>query len=197
LIKSYVDSASITDPRDQYRLDTADGRRVRVPAVAVEVVSGIAVLGVADWDDGPDAVEFDQWCTATEPVPICRDDPLPTTEGLRLFADIEVLVLDHRRRWVTWAAGTCLAGRPSLDVAPSQYVRSTAVGGPIVNTAGELVAVVSEFDNRRRPLVGIENTFDDHHPRPVLALPAWVLHAIAAGEAHRPRAVPGTRAGGP
>jgi hypothetical protein len=136
--------------------------------LAVESMSDIAVFGIDKKLVFPsDALRFKEFCARTEAVSLCKD-PLPTGTLTEVF----VWTYD-----VGWAPGSAM---PDLNdvakiwVQTEEAVEGGASGGPIINAEGELLAVNSSFSLPQKGLSGSEG----EQPRPLLALPVWVVNQM-------------------
>lgn len=155
-------------------LQTNDGATLKAAPKAVEAIADVAVLGSLDDQVFPeDAIAFQEWCEQTLPVLLCRND-------YGFNEKFPVHVLSHKGEWIT---GTATGGMPNsllLWVEWDQQIEGGTSGSPILNDAGEIVAIVSCCSE------GAVNC-NGANPRPMLALPAWILSEIdgSAEEARR------------
>ena len=147
-----------------HNIDTVSGKLKAMP-LAVEALSDVAILGAPDNQElSNEAEEFEEFCSAIKPVPICLQEFI-------LEQEFRIHIYTHESKWITGTASLFKARSPNLWVTPDEQVPGGTSGGPIVNDAGELVAIVSMFG---------ENIDERQHegpsPRPHLALPVWVSH---------------------
>ncbi len=157
---------------DHFIEDFQSGEReLKVSPWAVEPMADIAVLGSLDnqtFDDEAEA--FEQFCEETEPVPLCRDEH-------ELFKRFEVFIRTHHHTWVRGTAIQVQPGIRSLGVEADEPITGGTSGGPIVNSNGELVGIVSNFSD----VDGTDMLSTGGSPRPHLALPVWVCREVEEG----------------
>lgn len=145
-----------------HNIETESGKLKAVP-LAVEPVSDVAFLGAPDDQVFPkEAEEFNKFCSAKKPVPLCLDE-FVLDQGFRVH------IYTHECKWITGTAILCKEGAEHLWIEAEEQIVGGTSGGPIVNESGELVAIASHFSvvNGVMKSSGIE-------PRPHLALPVWV-----------------------
>jgi hypothetical protein len=155
------DDASVTLGDHVYQtIETKSHGTIYVAPVVIERANDIGAFSSLDDQAAPeDADEFEAFCEATEPVPVASD-------SLDVRVDFPVFVLSHEGHWIDGTARLCREGSAILFVTPKRTIPLGTSGGPIVNEAGELVALVS--------------TGKMGDPRPCLALPVWATKAIEA-----------------
>jgi hypothetical protein len=152
-------------------ITTKDGKHLSVWLYAADPVSDIAVLGSLDGQDAPfECDEFEGWSEATPPVSLANITP-------RYNAPTKIQVLTHKGKWTKgrianyahpkFPQGCCLA----LE-ADDPIVGGTS-GGPVVDSDGRLVGVVSQAGDRP-----INGKYVGMLPIVHLALPHWVLQRI-------------------
>jgi S1-C subfamily serine protease len=147
------------------RIRAGNGVIYTVSPYAVEPMRDIAALAAVDGLH-EECNAFEEFCEATEPVPVSTDDfPIGTS--------VPVHVLTHRGAWVTGRArryGFQIGGAVAVEFdAP---IESGTSGGPVIDDNGLLVGVVSQagaVEGQRQ--TGLM-------PRPHLALPVWIRNRI-------------------
>lgn len=146
-------------------INTSSGEKLKVMPMAVEPVSDIAVLGPLDNQQFFDEVEeFENFCERTKPVAICQGD-------FELFKPVPVYIRSHRGQWIKATAKQCSRDAATLFIESEEQIEGGTSGGPIINEAGELVAIVSHSSEGQRGCDGLA-------PRPHLTLPVWVCRKI-------------------
>ena len=142
---------------------------LKVSPLAVEPVNDIAVLGSLDSQTFfSEADEFEKFCENTDAVPLCLSN-------FELFQPFPVYVRTHKQEWVKGDAQQCYEHAPSLWVETDDQIEGGTSGGPIINEAGELVGISSNFC----VVADSQQKCNGSVPRPHLALPAWVVNDIA------------------
>jgi hypothetical protein len=152
---------------DEYieHIETRHGR-LQTSVLAMERVRDIAVLGRPDLNHFPAQAEFyQQFCESTPSVALAKA-AIPPGQP------IPVMVHNCLGKWVDATARLRVAWSPSLYIEAQEPIQSAAAGGPILDKQGRLIAVVSQFWFRN----GVE-TVDGFAPRPLFALPVWVVSA--------------------
>jgi hypothetical protein len=168
-------------------ITTKSGLQLRVTPLAIDPVSDIAVLGALDYQEfGSDVDAYEQWCEDTQPVPLMMTPPAPR-KFPHGFNSLAVRILSHRGVWISGKLTNT-----SMDLQPrmafeGEKIEGGTSGGPIINSAGELVAIVSTSGERDG-----EQGCSGPQPIPCLALPHWVLLRIAKAQ---PKARARRRAG--
>jgi hypothetical protein len=137
---------------------TKSGARFRVVVYAVDPVSDIAILGSLNCQDRD---QFEQWYEATPAVPVASTTP---RSGAALH------ILTHRGKWV---GAKTIKYNPAghlrkLPIETDDRIRGGTSGGPVVDTSGRLIGVVSWFGEEPD---GKKCTGDIPIAR--LALPGW------------------------
>ena len=151
------------------KIVTESGTRLRVGPLAADPVSDLAVLGSLDDQTFlSDSRQFEEWCEATPALTLA-------TETLRFRKPYCVHILTHKREWVDGVAiqssrhASCL-----LYIEAASPIEGGTSGGPVLDTSGRLVGIVSHFSDA---IVGEKCT--GSLPIARLALPRWVWsHAI-------------------
>jgi hypothetical protein len=149
-------------------IETCTHDKLKTAPMAIEPVSDIAVLGSLDnqkfYDD---AIRFEEFCEETEPVRLC-------TVERELFEKFPCYIRSHKGKFINGTAMQCRAGCEGLAVTVGEQVEGGTSGGPVVNENGELLGIVSHFNECRRP----EDDCTGAVPRPHLALPVWICSMI-------------------
>jgi hypothetical protein len=148
-------------------VETVTGAKFLLSVCAVEPVADIAVLAAPDNQSFfDDAKAFEEFCEATAPVRVSRDD-------FERDVDARVHVWTHRGEWIE--GGASEPGGPSGGawLQARRHIEGGTSGSPVVSDAGLLVGLVSWSEER---------TFDGRMPRPHHALPSWVWHQIDAAQ---------------
>lgn len=154
--------------RNQLNIRTADRSELTVAVLAVEPVSDIALLGAADSQQFEEYdYSFEDWCERVRPVPIA--------EAFKVFPrKLSASVFNLNRKWVEAKAFVFDEKQSRITIEASALIKGGASGGPIVDTKGQLLAVVSRSDDHKTP--------SGTAPRPFHALPAWAVDAIKLAE---------------
>lgn len=148
---------------------TARGQNLKVAPLAVEPLSDVAVLGALDDQEfGQEVEEYQTWCEATRPVPLCVAD-------FAFGESFPVRVLDRSGKWLGGRA-TQFRCEQGLAVETETQIGAGASGGPIINENGELVGVVSHSSSPVRCGEGTKSYGTT--ARPHLALPLWVYRRV-------------------
>jgi len=161
---------ALEDPPPQ-QIRTYDGRLLLTCPVAVEPVADIAVLGSVDDQRFPDEAEsWQRFVEDTQPVSLA-------TVELACGREFGVMLVSHDGKWLTAKATMLTPQATTIWVESEVPIEGGASGGPIVDTDGRLVGIVSNssFDPSSpdaRPSTGT-------HPRPTLTLPVWAANLIA------------------
>ena len=152
---------------------TRSGHNLRLGPVAVDLISDIAVLGSLD-DEAflSDSLAFERWCDATPAVPLVSKPP-------RLDLPRRSHILTQSGNWI--GAKVIRRGSPgpfrsgSLSIEADDPIEGGTSGGPVVDSWGRLVGVVSQFDEvaAGEKSIGVL-------PIANLALPRWVWEFIEA-----------------
>lgn len=152
-------------------IDTCLGK-CKVTAKAAEPVNDIAALGSLDdqefWDE---AANFADFCNNVTEVKIA--EPL-----LLGASEFPVYIYTHKGTWLEAVADIVGFENPVISVNCEEQIEGGTSGSPIVNEAGELVAIVSNTNV-------IDNYVTACHgsnPQPLLTLPVWVCNAIHEAE---------------
>jgi hypothetical protein len=155
-------------------IQTGNGKQLKVSPCAVEPVADIAVLGAVDDQAIPkEFFAFEEFCEATEPVPVSEDDESPTS----------VHVLTHKGSWISGSARRC--GLPhalstgTIIVLFSNRIDGGTSGSPVIDDSGSLVGLISWSGGAG----GSEGqACNAQILRPHLALPVWVWNRIKSWE---------------
>lgn len=147
---------------DFYLEDVSTSRgNFRLTPYAVEPCHDIAALGELDGQQPAfekDVEMFEAFCEEIEGVPLCLKD-------FELREAFSVHVFTHEGNWVSGTARQFRSNTPGLLVEFDEVIKGGTSGSPIVNDAGELVALVST--------IGFGAS-----PRPYPALPVWIIENI-------------------
>jgi hypothetical protein len=173
-------------------IQASDGAQHKVSPCAVEPMTDIAVLAAVDGQEMfEECHAFEEFCEATEPVPVSEDDfPGAKVKKLRVpkgrslpsfdYKDpplIPVHVLTHKGAWITGTAQRFgpLNAPPAGSVAVtfSAPIEGGTSGSPVIDDNGLLVGVISS--SGEGPNLKAST---DPMPRPHLALPVWVWKRI-------------------
>jgi hypothetical protein len=149
---------------NQETVRTLDGREFQVGVYAVEPVSDIAVLGeIMVEEEEEDMILFEEFCEAATPLEICpeaffekREPPEDEKFGVHIYT--------HENEIKSGQAVLCRRGTETLFLKEVTIEGGTS-GGPIVNDACELVAIVSNGEM--------------HQPIPCRALPVWAMKRLS------------------
>jgi hypothetical protein len=148
-------------------IETAQGN-FKVTPLAVEPVCDVAVLGSLDNQTFfNEAEQFEMFCEKTKPVRLCLQDFTPAQS-------FPVYIYTHKKTWVAGRATEWGKDAPALEIDADEPIEGGTSGGPVIDEAGELVSIVSNFS------VGATGNkkSEGSGPRPHLALPVWVCRAI-------------------
>jgi hypothetical protein len=156
---------------------TKSGAHLKVGPWAADPVSDIAVLGSLDNQEFFDeCMAVEQWCEATAPVPLANITP-------RYRVPVRGQVLTHRDEWigakiVRW--GQSLSSGVSVEA--DDRIEGGTSGGPVVDSSGRLVGVVSWFSE-----VAAGEKCSGSIPMAHLALPrwSWLLISSAARQTRK------------
>jgi hypothetical protein len=148
-------------------IETWQGKRLKVTPLFIEPITDMAVLGFNDYIVFPqDATLFDKFCETIKPIPLYMIDQK------RLFYELPVFIYYQKGGWVTGTATGNFNTSPIFTIVADQHIIRGTSGGPIVNEAGELVAIVSNFSQT--------GVYDGTAPSPYLILPPWLSWRIAS-----------------
>jgi len=156
-------------------IKTSCGQSFILTPVALEPLSDIAVLGEIDNQEYPDdADRFEAFRDGTEPIEIC-ETAFKRAEGH------EVYMLDLEMNWVT---GKVTRWSPyehfgQIYIETEAAIRGGCSGGPVVNSAGQVVGVISTIGGTEsEEKYMYKGKGSGHIPLANFALPAWVRKRI-------------------
>lgn len=148
-------------------------RKLDVRVLAVEPVSDLAVLGILDDQKYVrEAVDFEDFCEKAEPVPLCRKNRKPFHKAFKVH------IYTHKGTWVAGSARQIRRDDKTLFIEFDEKIKGGTSGGPIINNAGELVGIASQFNEGGKG----RSKSEGNAPRPHLALPVWVCRRISLRE---------------
>jgi len=149
-------------------IETFDKEKIKASPLAIEPICDIAALGSPDDQEfAKESMLFDSFCEKTKPAPLCSINYQP-------FDKFKVFVYDHIRVWI---AGEGEFYPPMIFVEVDKPIRGGASGGPIVNEAGELVSICSNFSEVAD---GQEST--GYSAFINSALPIWIYNRITGAD---------------
>lgn len=138
---------------------------IKASVFAVEPCADAAILGSPDDQEMTEEAErFKEFCEATKAIRLCTAD-------FPLFEVVPIHLLTHHGEWMTGEARQCQEQAKALAIRFDRQIETGTSGGPIVNDAGELVAILSNCCAN-----GL--SVDNAQPRPHLALPVWAVRRI-------------------
>jgi S1-C subfamily serine protease len=149
---------------------TKNGGRLRARPLAADPLSDMAVLGPLDDQEFKDDFDkFEIWCEATEGVPLVIRLPWPGRS-------LDVHVLTHKDRWIAAKITNYRYGVAGSRIAmeANDQIEGGTSGGPVIDSNGELVGVVSSFNEAQEG-----RKCNGAVPVARWALPHWVLMSIA------------------
>jgi S1-C subfamily serine protease len=156
-------------------IQSSDGTQYKVSPCAVEPMTDIAVLVAVDGQEMfEEHYAFEEYCEATEPVPVSEDDfPLVDSDG----PPVRVHTLTHKGMWISGSARR-LNAPPfgNVWVNFDAQIEGGTSGGPVIDDNGLLVGVISHSSEN-------SGACDGQMPRPHLALPAWVWNRVKLASA--------------
>ena len=124
-------------------IQTFDGKNLKVQILAVDLVSDFAVLGAPDGQDFDiESKDFDAFCEATKPVPVCF-------KNYPRFAEFPVEIWTHKNIWVQGKATLNDPNTQRIAIQSESAIEPGTSGSAIVNEAGELIALVSTFSGNQ------------------------------------------------
>ena len=148
---------------------TNKGDELKVKPLFIELVSDIAVLGVLDAQDcGDEDEKYEAFCERTKPIPICARRFTPQDK-------FPVHIYTHKNTWITGFAEQYYNPQFLLILANEQIERGTS-GSPIVNDVGEIVGVVSNFNEAAE----VNGQCNGKAPNPYGAVPSWIIEQMMA-----------------
>jgi hypothetical protein len=136
---------------------------LRVSPSCIELTKDIAVLGQVDDPELYDDMKlFDEFCTNTPPIKICRN---------KLEADkkYKILIYSHEKEWITGYAMLYFPESPMLSLEVDKPIKKGTSGSAVINEKGEIIGIVS-YTSEQHCTGGAS--------RPLLALPVWVCRKI-------------------
>lgn len=135
---------------------------IKASPLIVEPVTDIAALGCPDDQVFYDEAEaFNNFCETTKPIPLA-------IKRIRCRHPLAVRIHDKDGSWISATAESFNDSSPMLWITTDKQIKGGASGGPILNMAGELVAIVSNSSSLS------DGKSAGRGPRPLMALPAWV-----------------------
>jgi hypothetical protein len=153
----------------------------RLSPYAVEPCHDVAILGEPDnqqpaFQDDVDG--FETFCAETEPLRLCLTE-------FELSQPFPVYVYTHEGKWITGSASQWQNNAPRLFIEFDGLIKGGTSGSPIVNEAGEIVALVSlaggsvEIGQKHEDgMPFLEKGCSGASPRPHMALPVWAINRI-------------------
>jgi hypothetical protein len=157
---------------DSYRVSitTASGLEIATDVCMLEPVSDLAVLAPIDRDNNPyQAGRFVEFVQTTRPLPLAPC--LPPQRYMVWPKELPVRLAGKGGAWIN-AKAQRFDSNSRTEVTATRPVPAVAVGGPIVDTRGRLVAVVSETQDPAEVPAEDQVTM---HPLVAACLPAWLL----------------------
>jgi hypothetical protein len=145
---------------------TKSGSTFRLSAWSADALSDMAALGEPDNQNFCDDCEaFEEWTENTAPV-LISDDPFKVREPRPVY------ILTHLGEWVDATAtrwSPYESGR--IHIEAKKRIPGGTSGGPIVDSAGRLVGVVSTFSE--------DDESEGLNPVAYQALPRWIWSRIS------------------
>jgi hypothetical protein len=139
------------------------GYKFRTSIHFAEPRSDIAFLGPVDDQALPrDAEIFEKVCWDREPVPICFKE-------LTLRKEFPAYVYTHKGRWMRGKVSQWQRMAKGLCFKTKKEIEGGTSGGPIVNSLGQLIGIVSNA-SVKSPALPKSSGF---HPRPHMTIPVW------------------------
>ncbi len=135
----------------------------------VESVSDLCIIGPPDNQElYKESIKFENFCRDTKPVKICSDK-------VEAWQKSDIYILNLDRQWIKGTAEyTCYLNSPMVSVIADAQIEGGASGGPIINDKGQLVGIVSNFQQN----INSGDKCGGMMPRPLLALPVWIVKRI-------------------
>jgi hypothetical protein len=144
-----------------HEIKTHEGR-LKGAVIFVEPVSDIAVLSCLDDQSLPDEAEkFEEFCANSEAMALATKQIIPNEP----FA---VRIHNYDGTWVKGTAKIFRKGAHKLCIGTDQEIKGGASGGPVLNSAGELVGIVSHCPRQKK------GPYYFLCPRPLECLPTWI-----------------------
>jgi len=141
------------------------GSQFRAAALSVEPLSDIAVLAELDHSDESRA-SFYEFADNTTAVEISLDEPH--------FGEwFDVYILSYNGEWLEGRAAIWQPHARCLGICSMNKIESGTSGGPVVDAAGRLVAIMSRTSEHNHG-----DGFVASGARPSTALPAGILREI-------------------
>ena len=148
----------------QETVRTHYGREFKVGVYAVEPFSDIAVLGKTMVEEDEENMSlFEAFCEAATPLEICPETFFEKRESLE-DGKFGVHIYTHENEIKSGQAIMCRRDIETLFLKEVTIEGGTS-GGPIINDACELVAIVSNGEM--------------HQPIPCRALPVWAMKRLS------------------
>ena len=143
-------------------IETKSGDRFKVSPLAIDPVTDIALLCALDGQEFyNEAEKFEDFCSETDPLPLF-------TGEIDRRGGYPIHIYTHDQNWIDGYATGLGVTKPKIFMVTEKQIEGGTSGGPIVNDAGELVAIVSHAK-----IAAPGDIFDAGGPRPHLALPNW------------------------
>jgi hypothetical protein len=140
--------------------------KIMASPMFIEPITDIAALGCPDDQAFPGYAEtFEKFCEMTKPIPLSR-------RHIRCRIPFAVLVYDKDGTWIKGTAEMIDEFSPMLSVTTDREIEGGASGGPILNLARELVAIIS---NSSSP---VEGKSVGRCPRPWKTLAGWICDEL-------------------
>jgi len=145
-------------------ISTKSGAHLKVGPIAADPVSDIALLGMLDdqvfFDE---SIEFQEWTEATPAVPLANITP-------RFGVPLSVQILTHKSKWIRAKIHRYSPKPPHgcLCIEADDRIQGGTSGGPVVDTSGRLVGVISHSCEQ-----AIRGKYCGMLPIAHLALPRW------------------------
>jgi hypothetical protein len=172
-VRFELDGSMATDHHSLIKVESAGGQRFTLSPLSIEPVSDIAVLGPPDGQVFPEEyISFIRYSSTLSPIPICSGD-WPENE------EKPVYIFTHHAKWITAKAWHSAGDERRLILSGSskKRIEGGTSGSPILCDTGELVAIVSNSGSQGSAN-SEENIWHGTAPRPLLALPMWIVRRI-------------------
>jgi len=136
---------------------------LKVSPLCIELTKDIAALGTVDDPELYDDLErFNEFCSNTLPIKICRN---------KLEADkrYKIFIYSHEKKWISGYAKLYFPESPMLLLEVDKPIKKGASGSGVINEKGEIIGIVS-WTGEKDLISGAS--------RPLLALPVWMCRNI-------------------